>query len=170
MCLASFLCLRAWMGPDGKGAGFGSTKGAVLPIFGAPPPPAYNPPNCRTPLGVTHLLAAPPMHKAKQGTRHRTPGAVPPVTGTAGRHVSSSYSPWRMRTAIFGAAAGCTATALRGPKTVSPAPISQQVVKQRLAPGPLTHSQFVLKHVCRIGTNRGTPTPHTLPPKHTILV
>ena len=52
--LVSFVCLRAWTGPAGKGAGFGSTKG------GGPPPP-YSPPNCRTPLGVTHWLAAAPV-------------------------------------------------------------------------------------------------------------
>ena len=28
---------------------------------GVPPPPPYSPPNCRTPLGVTHWLAAAPV-------------------------------------------------------------------------------------------------------------
>ena len=62
--LLAFLCLRAWIGRDGKGAGFGSTKGggAPPPLGGGwGPPPPYSPPNCRTPLGVTHWLAAAPV-------------------------------------------------------------------------------------------------------------
>ena len=55
---SSFVCLRAWTGPDRKGAGFGSTKGGV------PPPPPYSPPNCRTPLGVTHWLVAAPVSRS----------------------------------------------------------------------------------------------------------
>ena len=48
MRLVSFVCLRAWTGPDGKGAGFGSTK--------APPPPPLQPPKLsNTPRG--HTLA-----------------------------------------------------------------------------------------------------------------
>ena len=62
--LVSFVCLRAWTGPAGKGAGFGSTKRGDAPPplrrwVGVPPP--YSPPNCGTPLGVTHWLAAAPV-------------------------------------------------------------------------------------------------------------
>ena len=46
---------------------FGSTKGgegSPPPPFGGgwgSPPPPYSPPNCRTPLGVTHWLAPAPV-------------------------------------------------------------------------------------------------------------
>ena len=46
-----------------RSAGFGSTKGGgspSLPFGGGCPPPPYSPPNCQTPLGVTHRLAAVP--------------------------------------------------------------------------------------------------------------
>ena len=75
MRLVSFVCLRAWTGPDGKGAGFGSTKGGVPPPSegGAPPPP-YSPPSRRTHLGVTHWLAAAPVRTthASMPARHNT--------------------------------------------------------------------------------------------------
>ena len=67
-----------------------------------------------------HLSGLSERKAKKQGTGHNTPAAVTPVT------VSSSYSPWGIRTAVFGAAAGCTAAAVRGPKTVTGAPKSQQ--------------------------------------------
>ena len=44
------MCLRAWTGPNGKGAGFGSTKGGV-----APPPPLQPPKLSNTPR--SHTLA-----------------------------------------------------------------------------------------------------------------
>ena len=65
MRLVSFVCLQALMGPDGKGAGFGSTKGGACPPplrrgVGFPPPTArqtvehpsgshigWRPPPCR---------------------------------------------------------------------------------------------------------------------------
>ena len=66
------MCLRAWTGPAGKGAGFGSTKGGggVPPPpseGGGCPPPPYSPPNCRTPLGVTHWLAPAPVPTTQTG-------------------------------------------------------------------------------------------------------
>ena len=44
-----------------------------------PPPPPYSPPNCRTPLGVTHWLAAAPVgwvYPPSQGQGH--PMTAPP--------------------------------------------------------------------------------------------
>ena len=48
------------------------------------------------------------------------------VKDPPGSRISSSYSPWGIRTAVFGAAAGYTAAAVRGPKIVTRAPKSQQ--------------------------------------------
>ena len=61
-------------------------------------------------LGTAHLQQCPPS----------------PVPLPAGSRISSSYSPWGIRTAVFGAVAGCIAAAVRGPKTISRAPNSQQ--------------------------------------------
>ena len=47
---------------------FGSTKGGgPPPPFGGGwgPPPPFSPPNCRTPLGVTHWLAAAPVTRTE---------------------------------------------------------------------------------------------------------
>ena len=64
MHLVSFVCLRAWTGPAGKGAGFGSTKGGggVPPPpseGGAPPPPLQPPKLSNTPRGHTLAGASP---------------------------------------------------------------------------------------------------------------
>ena len=58
--LVSFVCLRAWTGSAGKGAGFGSTKGGGghPPPFGGgwgSPPPLQPPKLSNTPRG--HTLA-----------------------------------------------------------------------------------------------------------------
>ena len=53
MHLVSFVCLRAWTGPAGKGAGFGSTKGGGR----GPPPPSEGggvPPPPTAPQTVEH--------------------------------------------------------------------------------------------------------------------
>ena len=59
MRLVSFVCLRAWTGPNGKGAGFGSTKGGGCPPppleGGGGPPPLQPPKLSNTPRG--HTLA-----------------------------------------------------------------------------------------------------------------
>ena len=105
MHLVSFVCLRAWTGPAGKGAGFGSTKGGggVPPPpsegGGVPPPPPYSPPNCRTPLGVTHWLAPAPVLCLPQICAvHRQPPTWRPPTATIaikigiGDHGSSVFN------------------------------------------------------------------------------
>ena len=58
MHLVSFVCLRAWTGPAGKGAGFGSTKGGGVPPppplrrgVGVPPPPPTAPQTVEHPSG-----------------------------------------------------------------------------------------------------------------------
>ena len=56
------------------------------------------------------------------------------------------------------------------PTLSKPLSLSGHKSSRGWASGPLTHSQFALKLVGHIGTNRGTPTPHTLPLKHTVLV
>ena len=47
-----------------KVLGLGQRRG------GGWPPPPYSPPNCRTPLGVTHWLAAAPVFRPKKGGGH----------------------------------------------------------------------------------------------------
>ena len=64
MHLVSFVCLRAWTGPAGKGAGFGSTKGGGGPPppsegGGGPPPPLQPPKLSNTPRGHTLAGASP---------------------------------------------------------------------------------------------------------------
>ena len=50
------MCLRAWTGPAGKGAGFGSTKPPPPSEGGGGPPPPLQPPKLsNTPRG--HILA-----------------------------------------------------------------------------------------------------------------
>ena len=55
--------------PQGLGQPRGG-EGSPPPPFGGgwgPPPPPYSPPNCRTPLGVTHWLAPAPVLLMAQG-------------------------------------------------------------------------------------------------------
>ena len=57
-CILLALCVCALgRGLPEKVLGLGQRRGGV----GSPPPPPYSPPNCRTPLGVTHWLAAAPV-------------------------------------------------------------------------------------------------------------
>ena len=62
MRLVSFVCLRAWTGPDGKGAGFRSTKGGVpQPLRRGVGSPPVQPPKLSNTPRVTHWLAAAPV-------------------------------------------------------------------------------------------------------------
>jgi len=76
----------------------------------------------RTPPPLCHSQTSPEIIalRRKQGTRHNTPAAVPPVTGTADRrepHLLLVF-PLGFRTGIFGAVAGRTAAAVRGLKPI----------------------------------------------------
>ena len=175
MRLASFVCLRAWTGPDGKGARFGSTQGGWCPPplwKGSPPPP----PRLQPPQTVEHPSGShigwrrPPCTKQNKapGTAHlqqcpRSPvlpaAASPPCIPLGGfEPLSSGQQPAAQPLQ-------CEAQNLS-----HRLPTLSKSSSRGWAPSPLPHSQFVLNHVRRIGTNGGTATPHTLPPKHTILV
>ena len=64
-CVLLALCVCALgRGLTEKVLGLGQRRGGWGPPpvrRGVPPPPPYSPPNCRTPLGVTHWLAAAPV-------------------------------------------------------------------------------------------------------------
>ena len=68
MCLVSFVCLRAWTGPNGKGAGFGSKGGGAF--GGGCPPPPTAPQTVEHPSG-SHIGWRRPQWM-------RSPGAPPP--------------------------------------------------------------------------------------------
>ena len=76
MRLFGFVCLRAWTGPDGKGAGLGSTKG----VGWGPPPPSgggggLQPPKLsHTPRGHTLVGARP--RGAGSNTRTESSGGA----------------------------------------------------------------------------------------------
>ena len=66
--LALCVCALGWGLPE-KVLGLGQPRGGSPPLrrgVGSPPPP-YSPPNCRTPLGVTHWLAAAPVTQTNGG-------------------------------------------------------------------------------------------------------
>ena len=66
-CVLLALCVCALgQGLTEKVLGLGQRS--PPPPFGGgwgPPPPPYSPPNCRTPLGVTHWLAAAPVENSR---------------------------------------------------------------------------------------------------------
>ena len=70
--LVSFVCLRAWTGPAGKGAGFGSTKGGGV----GSPPPLQPPKLSNTPQGHTLASASPRGQNAPKWAQN---GLMSPV-------------------------------------------------------------------------------------------
>ena len=86
-CVLLALCVCALGGGlTEKVLGLGQRRGGAVPpppSEGGGVPPPYSPPNCRTPLGVTHWLAAAPVPFPHPWPPRRVPHSSPPAARPA---------------------------------------------------------------------------------------